>query len=416
MTETGKNTEVRSRRRAWLWLSLLVALVGIGFSIYSINHHLEVRASGATEAICNINQTFSCDDVAQSSYSEVAGIPLGVWGLAYFLAAALLTAVGLSRTKYAFAHLQGYAGLVLIGVIVAIGLGTLSIVQIGAVCLTCIAIYTLTLTQAGLLFIYRKELSGGIQTQPMFQGGLTAIAIVIVTIGFYHFLGFGEDQPISLTSSSSVQPDSSSVRPNSSAGVQSNLLPNAVELPLALSPYSGAGEDYRKGSDQAKVTIVEFADFQCPGCRQMASNLGILADEFGDDVRLVFRNYPLDKNCNSGMSRQLHDFACEAAILSRCAGQYGRFWPFHDLVFANQSSINSAKLRSLATTIGLSEAQIDTCLASKDHLAKVKDDIEVARKVGVDSTPTVFFNGRKLVTGRSLEEMRSLIKSLIAEQ
>ena len=195
--------------------------------------------------------------------------------------------------------------------------------------------------------VFRQEIVGGVQTKPMFQGGLTAITIVVVILGSYRLSGFGEDQHTPATSASSVRPDSSSVRPDLAnsqpATPLSNLLPNAIDLPLALSPYSGAGEDYRKGSDEAAVTIVEFADFQCPGCRQMSNNLEILADEFGDDVRLVFRNYPLDKSCNSGMGRQLHDYACEAAVLGRCAGQYGRFWPFHDLVFANQSSINSAK-------------------------------------------------------------------------
>src|SRR5688500_1342020 len=102
------------RRKLWLIIALVLGRAGIGIALYATSHHLEVKASGQTDAACNINDTFSCDAVALSPYSEVSGIPLGILGLGYFLAICVLVGIGLSSNKAAKDHIQSYVALVVI--------------------------------------------------------------------------------------------------------------------------------------------------------------------------------------------------------------------------------------------------------------------------------------------------------------
>ena len=105
----------------------------------------------------------------------------------------------------------------------------------------------------------------------------------------------------------------------------------------------------------------------------------------------------------------MHEYSCKAAVLARCAGSYGKFWQYHDQLFEHQQDINDAKLKQWALAIGLKSEQIDTCLSSKDIVAKVKDDVALGNRLAIDSTPTVFINGVKVVTGNGIDQLRNQI-------
>ncbi len=382
----------------WIVVSLVIALIGIGLSIYSTMHHIEVKASGKTDAACNINDTFSCDEVALSQYSEISGVPLGVFGLGYFVAAGVLLLVGLRGGKSGKEHLQGYTAMVLVGVIASAVLGFLS-TKIGVYCLTCIGVYTLTALQAVSLGIWRSNIPSGFNAKNVLSGGTTAVISVAAIVLIFNF------------TKSFLTPSSANVAKNP-ANLPA-LSPTAEEIPIAKSAYSGLGEDYRKGNDNAKVVITEFADMQCPACASISNTLSAIYKEYGDRILIVFRNYPLDSSCNSSVQARIHDQACNAAILARCAGQYGKFWQYHDIAFSRQSSMNAANLRQWGAEIGLTEEQMTTCLNSKDMKDKLAEDVALGNKLGVDSTPTLFINGRKLLGGRSISDLKSEIDELL---
>jgi protein-disulfide isomerase len=374
-------------------IGLVIAILGIVVSLYSINHHLEVHANGHTDAACNINATFSCDEVALSKYSEVAGIPLGVFGLGYFAAMALLLGVGLSGHKSADEHLHGYDLLVGIGVLTSLILGGISLGVLGHVCLSCVAIYTLTLLQLIVLAVGRKELiPDGFTLKSATNGAMSAAIAVAVVIAGFNFL-----KPTRSASSDTPQATNAS---------EPQLLPKAEDIPLTKSAYAGLGEDYRKGGDNAAVVVQEFADFQCPACRAMGGTLETIHKEFGDKVLVVFRNYPLDHSCNPAVGK-MHEFSCKAAVMARCAGQYGKFWQYHDLAYGHQAEINDAHLKDWAKEIGLTPDQIESCWNSSDLMAKVKDDIAIGTKLSIDSTPSVYINGHKVVGRRGLDDLRA---------
>jgi rhodanese-related sulfurtransferase/predicted DsbA family dithiol-disulfide isomerase len=171
------------------------------------------------------------------------------------------------------------------------------------------------------------------------------------------------------------------------------------EFAIRRSANSGLGEDYRKGREDAEVVIVEFSDFQCPGCAGGAEFLGSLVEKYEDEILLVFKNYPLDRHCNPAIKRRFHEHACDIAVMARCAGAQGKFWEFHDLAFAQQRPMSGDKIRSWAAEVGLSNSQIDACLAREDEfLRKIGEDIFEGEKLGVQGTPTIFLNGRKLLS------------------
>jgi len=393
-------------RKAWLVVAMLLAVVGFGLSVYATNHHRQLKAAGVTDASCNINQTVNCDVVASSVYSEVLGIPLGVWGGAYFLALMFLLGTALAGHRSTRENLHAYSILVGVGFLVSLVLGGVSYFAIGAACLVCMGIYAVTTLTGVLLVVARNEIPSQLALKSVLSGGTTASIVVAATVCGY-ILFMPKIAPVG----SSTGADQANALKDAN-GKATTLLPTKADIPITKSAYAGMGEDYRKGSDGAKVEIVEFADFQCPACSRVAGILKQLAAETGDRTLIVFKNYPLDMACNGGIRSKLHEHSCNIAIMARCAGQYGKFWEYHDMAFAEQSSMKAGKPEEIARVIGLNEAQIKTCKESADILAKIKDDIATGDRAGVDSTPTIFINGRKYVGNVSVEAIREEISQL----
>ena len=148
-----------------------------------------------------------------------------------------------------------------------------------------------------------------------------------------------------------------------------------------------------KGPADAKVTIVEFADFQCPSCKQMHDILKQVLPRY-PQVRLVFKDLPL---------AQIHPWAMTAALAGRCAYQQKpeAFWALHDGFFDNQQLIGAGdawnKSLEFAVKAGLDEAAMRTCMASPEAKAIVEGSLAEARTLNIANTPTAFVNGRRVV-------------------
>jgi protein-disulfide isomerase len=148
--------------------------------------------------------------------------------------------------------------------------------------------------------------------------------------------------------------------------------------------------DPNLGAASAKITVVEFADFGCPYSQEVAPIVRAIAKQYPIDVRLVFRNYPID---------ELHPGATIAAQGGGCANEQGKFWEYHDAVFAAQSTeqeISVSYLSTLAGGIGLNEDQFTRCIESGYYAKDVSEDVSDGATAGVVGTPTFFFNGQKV--------------------
>lgn len=152
-----------------------------------------------------------------------------------------------------------------------------------------------------------------------------------------------------------------------------------------------------KGPDAAKVKVVEFSDFLCPYCRNLAGAFSNYMPQSGGDVAIYFKNYPLDQACNPALQRTVHDGACELALGAVCAEEQDKFWQYHDRVFAQPPhNPTNADVVTIATAAGLNGDQMTSCLASPAAKEKLTADIEEAQRLDVRSTPTVFINGKRL--------------------
>jgi protein-disulfide isomerase len=163
------------------------------------------------------------------------------------------------------------------------------------------------------------------------------------------------------------------------------------DLPVGASPV--------KGSATAKVVIVEFADFQCPFCAQSAKLVDDVLRQYPNDVKLVFKQFPLT---------QIHPLAMHAAKASLAAHKQGKFWPFHDVLFANSRALQPQNVKKYAAESGLDLARFEEDIASPAIARQIDEEMRLAREADVRATPTLFVNGKR-VTNRSLEGLRAMI-------
>lgn len=166
------------------------------------------------------------------------------------------------------------------------------------------------------------------------------------------------------------------------------------KVEVAITP-----NDLVKGNPQAKVTIIEFSDFQCPFCGRAEPTLKQIFETYGDGVKLVYKNYPLP----------FHEYAQDAAIAALCAKDQGKFWEYHDTLFKNQESLKITDLKKYASDLGLKTQDFNTCLDSKKYKDQVQADLAEGNRAGVSGTPAFFINGRPLSGAQPFDSFKAVI-------
>ncbi|MET1003420.1 MAG: Na+/H+ antiporter NhaA [Acidimicrobiia bacterium] len=159
--------------------------------------------------------------------------------------------------------------------------------------------------------------------------------------------------------------------------------------------------DHIRGPEDAPVTLVEYADFECPYCGRAEAAVREVLRAFGDDVRYVFRHLPLN---------DVHEHAQLAAEAAEAAGAQGQFWEMHDLLFANSGALEPEDLVRYARELGLDEARFTKALDERKYALRVARDSDSADESGVAGTPTFFVNGRRHYGAYDLETLRGLIE------
>jgi len=192
-----------------------------------------------------------------------------------------------------------------------------------------------------------------------------------------------------------------------------HYLMQAQLIDLTIDPFKATMEKIKladapvRGNPTARVTIVEYSDFQCPFCGRAYKTIEEqVMKDYGDKVRLYYKNYPLTN---------IHPWAEAAALASACARQQSpeAFWKMYDFLFQNQQDLNADNLKqkaeSVIATAQLNVAAFDACFDNQTALPAVKADEEEANSIGVRSTPTFFINGRKLEGAVPYENFKTAI-------
>ena len=179
-----------------------------------------------------------------------------------------------------------------------------------------------------------------------------------------------------------------------------------IPKPRRPSFEINVGDAPALGDKDAKVTVVEFSDFQCPFCAKGADIIKGLKKKYGSKVRFVFKNFPLP----------FHNQAEGAAVAGLCANEQSTelFWKMHDEMFADQTKLDSAALKATAKKIGAKAEQFNKCLDENKYLTKVQADMEEGKKIKVKSTPTFFINGQLINGAQPLDVFTDIIDEELA--
>lgn len=152
------------------------------------------------------------------------------------------------------------------------------------------------------------------------------------------------------------------------------------------------------GAANPKVTIEEFSDYECSPCRRGHREVRALIAEFGDEVRLVHHDYPVDDQCNSAFDRSIHAHACALARTALCAGQQGQFWQMNDALTEQLETTSPAaiSIEPLAVELGLDFAKLSACLDSQEAADELRQDVDVGIAAKVPSTPAYLIRTTKM--------------------
>ncbi len=194
----------------------------------------------------------------------------------------------------------------------------------------------------------------------------------------------------------------------------SNVNQNSIQT---ASDQNGNIGDHVFNNTKSDVVLVEYGDFQCPGCGAAHPNVKELLGEYGDDISFVFRNFPLTN---------IHPNARAAASAAEAAGLQGKYWEMHDLLFETQTTWQGQNptertdtFKDYAEQLNLDMTRFDSDFASQSVSQKINFDVAVGKKANVDSTPTFFLNGEKISEAAATGLLRgdlTEIKKLLDEK
>jgi len=161
-------------------------------------------------------------------------------------------------------------------------------------------------------------------------------------------------------------------------------------------------QDHIQGYETAAVTLVEYGDYECPYCGEAYYVLKAAQQAMGEDLRFVFRNFPL---------AEMHPHALHAAEFAEMAATQGLFWQAHDLLYKNQSRLTDHDLREYANALGITPAILETAFDGRFQ-ERIETDFRGGLRSGVNGTPTLFINGTRYDGARDLESLRAYMSEV----
>lgn len=377
--------------------TLLTALACLGLNAYLFQRKIDF-ASGPS--LCNVSDVINCDRVNMSEWSMAFGVPITLFGMAFY--AGLALAVLLAGKKQAEVdRISGWFALATIPY--SLFLAYIS-KTIGAFCVVCISIYV-----GNFLLLWASVRSLRQQGAGLFDGiseTLRSNALITIVIVFVAGLIGGQSWFQNATRLPSVpKPEAPGVVAD--PGKADPAAPPADPLAMFAELYSLpggnvalSGTEARLGPADARYTVLEYADFGCPHCAMAAQELKeLLAAQ--SDVALLFRPFPLSAACNPLIkqydpSENPDPSRCYAAWAADCAGKQGKYFDMSSEIFARQSDPGTFApdgLAFLAKKLELDLPKWEQCMASPETHARIVADAQAGNDAGVEGTPTFFVKG-----------------------
>ncbi|QXD15100.1 thioredoxin domain-containing protein [Rhodocaloribacter litoris] len=404
-----RRAQVPPLRTGPLWGTLGLAVFGGALALYATGLTFEIARQGVIDPSgCSLNDFINCDVAHASSYAFFLGVPVAWWGFLFYLWTAL-AALYATRTQNREAATGAVAltWLLSLGAVLFSAYKAWHLVNLGVLCLVCVGMYAANLGIAVLLppainlsyrnlgaFLvnYARGLAGqeaalDFDPKPARYGLLLA---ALFGLGFVGIQGYNDGTP-----------GRSDVDVQQAVSLHFRQPPVDIPVPADAPVW---------GNPAAPIRIVEFADFQCPACRESAFHLRGTLYEFRDDVALYFMHYPLDRTINERLQRQVHVQAGPAARAAVCAAQFGDFWGYHDELFRNQTILGERLYLGLAEQQGWDTEAFAACLNGEAALERVRRDVTAGTAIGVSATPSIYVNGRRVALWRNSDVIRAVIR------
>lgn len=389
--------------RRWVVGIVVIAALGGGILSWISLDHYYTLLRGALEqpSFCNISEQFNCDIVAASSFATLFGQPIAGFGLLYFLVQGLFGVWAMTGGRMVDRRPTAAVGIVL--GICSLGYPAYLVVimatSLHTFCVTCLGMDLALLVILLGWFSALKDRAGGAGRLLRYQwGGHAIVLFLVIGVGGI-FLASGTQSAYKATK----QPRLSAAQIHE--GVLAYQKGSVFDLQLDPATHPVWG------NPAAKVTVVEFSDFQCPFCRIAAFTLKSSLAEFRDRIRLLFINYPLDSTCNASIEKPFHPYSCLIARAVTCAQQQGKFWDYHEALFRHQEKISRELILKLAGEQGLDETRLTACMEDPATDAAVKADVAIGQHVHIEGTPTVIVNQRQVHNWRNRDLLRAIIQS-----
>lgn len=337
-------------------------------------------AGAGTKALCTVSEKIDCSAVNSSEASELGGIPITLFGLAFYLGLGAAGSLNLPRFN------QANGLFAILSLAYSAYLADVSR-QLGIWCPFCLSIY------AGNLLLFWSALRGLKEEKASLWGDLGGVfssrAFSVITAAFVLLTAGGL---ATLPASKSKPP----VAQSGAAG-GGKWDPTAALVGLIAQPEGEVvlrGDEPRYGRADAPYTIVEWADYGCPHCARAARDLKKLVDS-NPDIQLRFKVFPLSGHCNSAIPKHEADNGdrCLAGVAAVCAGRQGRFFEMSNAIFTNQRYLDPESLKMMAEQSGVDVNAWTACLSSTEALAEVVSDAEAGVRAGVHGTPAMYLQG-----------------------
>jgi len=388
-------------------LLIVLSLAGAGIGLMLTSYHLSGgRAPWKLfQTVCGADGG-GCAEVLSSRWAVLpGGIPLAALGVIYFGGLGLwYLTVGLANRRGRFWQALPFA-VQIAGVLASAYYLGVMLTKVYVVCWWCLLSHLINFV---LLFVAWKAWprDDGYSNEPAqpsprlgFAGILLVIALAALTV-----------QRIIV-----VQVRSLTEQANQYAQTFYNDLDlqRYLHLRQAPRPLDLRPDDPVRGTPTAPHTVVVFSDFQCPGCRSFAElTERELLPRFGDRLRLVYKHFPLEPDCNSGVSRTVHAQACEAALAAEAARELGgnaAFWKMHDLLFSHQGELPQGPWADLGRLAGVDGATVADRVVRHASLDRIVQDAQLGSTVELHQTPTIFLDGRPVDDWSRLDVWQALV-------
>jgi protein-disulfide isomerase/uncharacterized membrane protein len=364
-------------RRIAFVAGLVLCGLGLLGSEYLLLRTFAVMAGAPPDApdFCSAMLGTGCNAALASDASGLLGLPLAAWGVVFFGTLGLLL-VAAWALGGGFVRRAARAGFVFAccGAIATAILAALFVTGRVPFCPLCTATHVFSWALVPILWIWARR--AGVNEPEGSRGRSTAGFAAVALAGLLIWVWAARETAAQRH------------RFDPEQALRAHIQATAVAIPVQA-------DDSGRGSPDAAAQLVIFSDFQCEGCREFAKTLSTIAEGFGDRLGIAYKHFPLSAECHPEIGSEMHPGACRSAWASHAAHLQGSFWKFHDRVFAAKHVDEAAPI-AVARSIGLDLERFDADRRSPETKRKIAEDIALGLRLGVDGTPTVFLNGKRV--------------------